>query len=186
MSYFRILILGVFLLGIVLMYAIKASSLGGIELKTLSGQVTGLQSKVEETIDHDPHDSLLRFAPVRRVYVANFQLDGTPIEAKFQGPYKIAEGDRLTVSGSAQAGQNGQTFDVIAYKNHTQTFTGSNNWIVACLVGLAFAIGAIFIQMRLMSPESTIGQVMMVVFVLTGLYIVYRGLLIREALSLLE
>lgn len=165
------------------MCAIKASSLGGIQLKTLSGQVTGLQSKVEETIDHDPHDSLLRFAPVRRVYVANFQLDGTPIEAKFQGPYKIAEGDRLTVSGYAQAGQS---FDVVAYKNHTQTFTGSNNWLVACLVGLAFAIAAIFIQMRLMSPSSTIGQVMMVVFVLTGLYIVYRGLLIREALALLE
>lgn len=183
MSYFRILILVVFFLGIVLMCAIKASSLGGIDLKTLSGQVTGLQSKVEETIDHDPHDSLLRFAPVRRVYVANFKLDGTPIEAKFQGPYKIAEGDRLTVSGYGQAGQ---AFEVVAYKNHTQTFIGSNNWIVACLVGLAFAIGAIFIQMRLMSPESTIGQVMMVVFVITGLYIVYRGLLIREALSLLE
>jgi hypothetical protein len=168
------------------MCAIKASSLGGIQLTTLTGQVTGLQGEVEEYVDHDPHDSLLRFAPLRRVYVARFQLEGKPIEAKFQGPYKIAEGDRLTVSGSAQAGQNGQIFDVVAYKNHTQTFTGSNNWIVACLVGLAFAIGAIFIQMRLMSSESTIGQIMMVVFVLTGLYIAYRGLLIREALSLLE
>jgi hypothetical protein len=165
------------------MFAFKASSLGSVQLKTLSGQVTGLQGEVKEYVDHDPHDSLLRFSPVRRVYLAKFQLDGQSLEAKFQGPYRISEGDRITVSGF---GEPNKVFEVVAYKNDTQNYRGSDNWIVACLVGLAFAIAALFIQMKLMSPESVIGQVMMVVFVLTGLYIVYRGLLIREALELLQ
>jgi hypothetical protein len=181
--YLRIFTWAVFVLGVILMFAFKPSSLGSVQLKTLSGQVTGLQSQVKEYVDHDPHDSLLRFTPLRRVYLATFQLDGRPLEARFQGPYRIAEGDRITVSGF---GLSGKAFEILAYRNHTQNYRGSDNWIVACLVGLAFAIAALFMQMKLMSAESIIAQVMMVVFVLTGLYIVYRGLLIREAIELLK
>lgn len=165
------------------MAVFKASTLGGVELTTLTGQITGLQGEVEEHIDHDPHDSMLRFVPLRKVYVARFMLDGQALEAKFQGPYRISEGDRLTVSGYRH---KDQSFQVVAYKNATQGFTGSDNWIVACLVGLAFALFALVIQFKFMSSESMIGQIMMIVFVLTGLFIVYRGLLIREALSLLK
>lgn len=165
------------------MTLLKASTLAGIHLSTLSGQVTGLQTAVEEHIDHDPHDSLLRFLPKRKVYVARFMLGDKALEAQFQEPYRISEGDYLHVSGRWQ---KNNSFGVIAYRNETQSYAGSDNWIVAVIVGIAFALGAIFVLFRLMSGESMWGQVMMVIFVLVGLFITHQGLLVREALSLLK
>jgi hypothetical protein len=177
------IVLLVFILGVTLIFTMKASSLSGFELTTHRGVVSELVSEIQERIDHDPADTNLRFIPPRKEYVARFLLDTKPIEAKFQMPFTLANGDLVTLAGYAK----GDGFKVLAFRNDTQQITQSNNWKMAFGAGLVFSILSLIILCGLLSSQSMIfPQILLGIFVAVGLFIAHHGLLIKEARHLLS
>lgn len=180
-SYLKIVLL-VFIVGVTLILGIKASALYGVQLQAQSGQVTELFSEIQEHIDHDPIDSNLRFLPTRKEYVARFLLDGTPIEAKFQMPFKLANGDKIAVAGYFK----GNAFNVLALRNDTEQLTQSNNWKMAIGAGFVFSIIALIILIGLLNNQAMVfPQILLGIFVGVGLFVANFGFLIKEARALL-
>ena len=87
-------------LGVIFAMLFKPSELLGKKLDVKRGVVSTIQKEVEERITGDPHDAATRDLKMY-TYIAKFDLNGAPIVAKFQEPYQINEGDRLTVCGVA-------------------------------------------------------------------------------------
>jgi hypothetical protein len=169
------------LLGGVLIMAFKPSELFGKKLATRSGVVSGIQKVVEERQIGDPHDPMVKDMKAY-TYVAQFNLGGAPIVAKFQDPYKINEGDRLTVCGE----QNEKFFDVVAYKNETMQYTGSNSWFITAFAGIFFAVFGGFIYFRVIQEPQWYEQLFFLGIFGVGMFLVMRGLYIKEALDLLN
>lgn len=164
------------------MFGMKASNLSGIQLVTHSGVVDGLNSEVEEHIDHDPVDTNLRFLPPRKVYVAHFTLNGRAIEAKFQMPFQIANGDEVSVSGYTK----NNFFNVLAFRNESSKVIQSNSWKVALGAGIGFSILSLIILIKLFNEQSMVfPQILLGIFVGIGLYIANYGLLVKQARDLL-
>lgn len=181
-KHYLIIALLVFILGVVLMFGMKASTLSGVQLETHQGVVSELIYGIQEHIDHDPADTNLRFLPTRKEYLAHFLLDGKPVDAKFQMPFKLANGDRIVVAGYAKQ----QSFNVLALNNQTEKVIQSNHWQMALVAGLVFAILSLMILLGLLNSDSMVfPQILLGIFVLIGLFIAHHGLLIKEARSLL-
>jgi hypothetical protein len=168
------------LMGVVMM-SFKPSEFFGKPLTIKSGKVSGIEKQVEERSIGDPHDPVTKDMKTY-TYIANFQLNGNPIVAKFQDPYQINEGDMLRVSGVETA----QYFDVVAYRNETLQYTGSNSWWISGLVGISFASFAAFIFFRLMKDPQWYEQLFIIVMIGVGIFLVIRGFYIKEALDLLN
>lgn len=175
------LMLVIVALGGVLLMSFKPSELFGKSLSMRTGVVSEIQKQVEERQPHDPQDPWVK--DIRAyTYIAKFSLNGSPIVAKFQDPYHIDEGDVLRVSGV----QTPQYFDVLAYRNESKQFTGSNNWLGSALVGLAFALIAVFIFFNLVQEPKWYEQAFFLALFSVGAFLVLRGFYIKEALDLLK
>ena len=179
--FFARLILLIITLGVVLAMSFKPSELFGKKLSIHSGIVRGIEKNIEERDVINPQDPVSKKSTTY-TYVAKFDLDGTPIIAKFQEPYKIDEGHKLSVSGV----QTNEYFEVIAYRNETIQYTGSNSWWLTSLAGIAFAIFAGFIYFRLVQDPQWYEQFVLLGFIGVGIFLVFRGLFIKEALELLS
>jgi LPXTG-motif cell wall-anchored protein len=88
----------------------------------------------------------------------------------------------LRVSGV----QTEQFFDVVAYRNETLQYTGSNSWWMTALAGLVFAIVAALIFFRTIQEPQWYEQVFFLILFSVGVILVFRGFYIKEAIDLLH
>jgi len=175
------LMLVIVALGGVLLMSFKPSELFGKSIALRTGVVSEIQKQVEQRQPHDPHDELVK--DIRTyTYIAKFLLNGSPIVAKFQDPYQIDEGDVLHVSGI----QTAQYFDVLAYRNETKQFTGSNKWWASALAGFAFALAAVLIFFNLIQEPKWYEQFFFLTLFSIGVFLIIRGFYIKEALDMLK
>ena len=141
--FFLQMILLILVIGAAFMMTFKLSGLFGQKLSTQSGIVQGLNNTVEEHIVKDTQD-VRKEIQKTYTYMAQFQLDGQPMVAKFKDPYQINEGDYIQVSGV----QTAEYFDVVAYRNDTLQYTGSTSWWATALAGLVFSCATGFIYFQ--------------------------------------
>ena len=152
-------------------------------VSVISGNVSNLQNELLEYVNpekptHD-HSSVY----YQRFYISIFNLDDRTVEAKFSTPMVVSNGDAVTVSGY----QKGDGFQVLAYNNKTQQVSKHENWIVQGLGALFFlAVALGLLNSELVAEGALVPKLFLLGFVAVSLYMGYRALLIREAISLLQ
>jgi predicted ABC-type sugar transport system permease subunit len=152
-------------------------------VSTISGTISNLNNELVEYVNpekptHD-HSSVY----YQRFFVSKFNLGDRAIEAKFSIPMVVNDSDTLRVSGY----QKGDSFQVLAYANLTQQVSKHENWIVLALGALFFlgvAIG--LLNSELVAEGAIVPKLFLLGFVGVAMYMGYRALLIREAISLLQ
>ena len=163
--------------------SLKPSSFLSSSVSSTSGTVSNLNSELLEYVNpekptHD-HSSLY----YQRFFISTFHLDDRAIEAKFSTPMVVSNGDTVTVSGY----QKGDRFQVLAYTNQTQQVSKHENWIVLGLGALFFLAVAIgLLNSELVAEGALVPKLFLMSFVGVAMYMGYRALLIREAISLLK
>lgn len=162
---------------------LKPSSFLTSSVSAISGTVSNLNNELLEYVNpekptHD-HSSVY----YQRFFVSKFNLGDRAIEAKFSTPMVVSDGDTMTVSGF----QKGNGFQVLAYTNQTQQVSKHENWIVLGLGALFFlAIAVGLLNSELVAEGALVPKLFLLGFVGVAVYIGYRALLIREAISLLQ
>ena len=162
---------------------LKPSSFLTSSVSALSGTVSNLNHELLEYVNpekptHD-HSSVY----YQRFYISTFNLDDRAIEAKFSSPMVVTNGDRVTVSGYSK----GNRFQVLAYANQTQQISQHENWIVLGLGALFFlAVALGLLNSELVAEGALVPKLFLLGFVGVAIYMGYRALLIREAISLLQ
>ena len=95
----------------------------------------------------------------------------------------VGDRDTVTVSGY----QKGNGFQVLAYANQTQKVSQHENWIVLGLGAIFFlAIAVGLLNSELVAEGALVPKIFLLGFVGVAMYMGYRALLIREAISLLQ
>ena len=177
-----VLVLSLALLGALLM-SLKPSSFLTSSVSAISGTVSNLNNELLEYVNpekptHD-HSSVY----YQRFFISTFDLDNRAIEAKFSTPMVVSDGDTVTVSGY----QKGNGFQVLAYANKTQQISKHENWIVLGLGAIFFLAVAIgLLNSELVADGALVPKLFLIGFVGVAMYMGYRALLIREAISLLQ
>lgn len=162
---------------------LKPSSFLTSPVSTISGTVSNLNNELLEYVNpekptHD-HSSVY----YQRFFVSKFNLGDRTIEAKFSTPMVVSDGDTMTVSGF----QKGNGFQVLAYTNRTQQVSKHENWIVLGLGAIFFlAIAVGLLNSELVTEGALVPKLFLLGFVGVAVYMGYRALLIREAISLLQ
>ena len=162
---------------------LKPSSFLTSSVSAISGKVSNLNHELLEYVNpekptHD-HSSVY----YQRFFISTFNLDDRAIEAKFSTPMVVANGDLVTVSGYPKDNH----FQVLAYANQTQQVNKHENWIVlgiGALFFLAVALG--LLNSELVADGAVVPKLFLLGFVGVAIYMGYRALLIREAVSLLQ
>ena len=177
-----LLIFSFAVLGALLM-TLKPSSFLTSSVSTISGTVSNLNNELLEYVNpekptHD-HSSVY----YQRFFVSKFNLGDRAIEAKFSTPMVVSDGDAITVSGF----QKGNGFQVLAYANQTQQVSKHENWVVLGLGALFFlAVAVGLLNSELVAEGALVPKLFLMGFVAVAMYMGYRALLIREAISLLQ
>ena len=162
---------------------LKPSSFLTSPVSTISGTVSNLNNELLEYVNpekptHD-HSSVY----YQRFFVSKFNLGNQAIEAKFSTPMVVSDGDTVTVSGY----QKGSGFQVLAYFNQTQQVSEHENWIVLGLGTLFFlAVAVGLLNSELVAAGALVPKLFLLGFIGVAIYMGYRTLLIREAISLLQ
>ena len=166
-----------------LLMTLKPSSFLTSSVSTISGTVSNLNNELLEYVNpekptHD-HSSVY----YQRFFISEFTLGDRAIEAKFSTPMVVGDGDTVTVSGY----QKGNGFQVLAYANQTQKVSQHENWIVLGLGAIFFlAIAVGLLNSELVAEGALVPKIFLLGFVGVAMYMGYRALLIREAISLLQ
>ena len=161
----------------------KPSSFLTSSVSAISGTVSNLNNELLEYVNpekptHD-HSSVY----YQRFFVSKFNLGNQAIEAKFSDPMIIRDGDAVSVSGYSK----GDRFQVLAYVNQTQQVSKHENWIVLGLGALFFlAVAVGLLNSELVADGALVPKLFLLGFVGVAIYMGYRALLIREAISLLQ
>ena len=162
---------------------LKPSSFLTSSVRAISGTVSNLNNELLEYVNpekptHD-HSSVY----YQRFFLSKFNLGDRAIEAKFSTPMVVSDGDAITVSGF----QKGNGFQVLAYINQTQQVSKHENWVVLGLGALFFLAVAIgLLNSELVAEGALVPKLFLIGFVGVAVYMGYRALLIREAISLLQ
>jgi hypothetical protein len=170
------------LLGVLLMSTNKPNKFLSASLSTVSGTVSKLNNELLEYVNtekptHD-HSSVY----YKRFFVSQFNLGDQAIKATFSKPMSIADGDQLRVSGYMK----NDALQVLAYKNETQQVSQHENWIILILGAIFFVAVALgLLNSQLVLDGAIIPKLFLFGFTLVAIYMVYRALLIREAIKLL-
>ena len=171
------------LLGVLLMATNKSNGFLSTSVSTISGTVSNLDHELLEYVNtekptHD-HSSVY----YKRFFVSKFNLGDKAISASFSKPITIADGDQLTVSGYMK----NDVFQVLAYSNQTQQASHHENWIILILGALFFAAVALgLLNSQLLLDGAIVPKLFLFGFTLVAIYMVYRALLVREAIKLLS
>ena len=162
---------------------LKPSSFLTSSVSVISGTVSNLNNELLEYVNpekptHD-HSSVY----YQRFFVSKFNIGNQAIEAKFSTPMLIQDGDTVSVSGYAK----GDRFQVLAYANLTQQVSKHENWMVLGLGALFFlAVAVGLLNSELVADGALVPKLFLLGFVGVAVYMGYRALLIREAISLLQ
>lgn len=142
--------------------------------------IRGVASKVRNTIDvsgggKDGH--------VTTTHICIFQLDGRTVKAKSSEPPIINDGDNVIVAGSSSGG----VFNAFAYRNITSQADGNEGYILMFLFGVIFPVASVMIFGTFSDPFFGIfPKIIGSVFILAGLYMLFRGVRILQAVKLLK
>ena len=169
--------------GVLLMSTIKPSSFLSTSVSAVSGIVSNLNNELLEytNTEKPTHDHSSVY--YKRFFISKFNLGDKAISVTFSKPMVIADGDQLTVAGYLKNG----TFQVLAYKNQTQQVTHHENWIVLILGAIFFVAVALgLLNSQLVPDGAIIPKLFLFGFTLVAVYMVYRALLVREAITLLS
>lgn len=104
--------------------------------------------------------------------IATFQIEGKPVELKLPSGIIIEDGDEVVVAGSEKNG----VLKAHAYKNIANGATGKNYIGINISFGILFAIVGVF--------ASAVFGLVGIVFVLIGIYTLYKGIEYSKAYSL--
>ena len=161
----------------------KPSSFLSSSVSTISGTVNNLNNEFLEYVNpekptHD--DSALYY---QRFFISKFTLGNQAIEAKFSSPMVIKDGDMVSVSGYLK----NDHFQVLAYTNQTQQVIKHENWIILVLGALFFlAVALGLLNSEMVAEGALTPKLFLIGFAGVAIYMGYRALLIREAISLLQ
>ena len=162
---------------------LKPSSFITSSVSVISGTVSNLNNELLEYVNPEKptHDHASVY--YQRFFVSKFNLGNQAIEAKFSTPMVVSDGDTVTVSGY----QKGSGFQVLAYFNQTQQVSKHENWIVLGLGTLFFlAVAVGLLNSELVADGALVPKLFLLGFIGVAIYMGYRTLLIREAISLLQ
>jgi hypothetical protein len=162
---------------------LKPSSFLTSSVSTISGTVSKLNNELLEYVNPEKptHDHASVY--YQRFFISKFHLGDQAIEAKFSTPMVVKDGDVVSVSGYPK----GDRFQVLAYANQTQQISKHENWLVLGLGALFFlgvALG--LLNSELVAEGAVVPKLFLLGFVGVAVYMGYRTLLIREAISLLQ
>ena len=163
--------------------SLKPSSFLTSSVSAISGTVSNLNNELLEYVNPEKptHDHASVY--YQRFFVSKFNLGNQAIEAKFSTPMVVSDGDTVTVSGY----QKGNGFQVLAYANQTQQVSKHENWIILGLGALFFlAVTVGLLNSELVADGALVPKLFLLGFVGVAIYMGYRALLIREAISLLQ
>ena len=162
---------------------LKPSSFLTSPVSVISGTVSNLNNELLEYVNPEKptHDHASVY--YQRFFVSKFNLGDRAIEARFSTPMLIQDGDAVSVSGYPK----GDRFQVLAYTNQTQQVSKHENWIVLGLGTLFFlAVAVGLLNSELVAEGALVPKLFLLGFVGVAIYMGYRTLLIREAISLLQ
>lgn len=154
----------------------------GKKLSVFSGVVENYSEKVEVTPIGDPHDTFVKDI-VRTTYIAQFEIHGKKIIAQFPKKVLMQNGDRVSVCGVEENNQ----LKVIAFNNYTQTISQADAiWWLHILVGIVFLGLSCYIYFYVMKNPGWMEHFGILVFTLASVYLIHRGLFVRQAIQMLE
>lgn len=154
----------------------------GKSLSVYSGIVENFQQTIEIRKDGDPHQQLIK-ENTRTTYVAQFRLGEKQINAEFPKSVMINNGDQISVCGEEKNGQ----LNVVSFKNYSQNLSqNSSVWWANILAGIVFFILSIYVYFYVMKSPMLIEQVVVTAFTIVSFYLIYRGLVVKQAIEMLE
>lgn len=156
--------------------------LTGQSLLLYSGIVEDFSESIE--IHKEPNsNNHSTVAHVRTTYLAQFCIQEQQIVAEFPKSVMIKNGDQISVCGELKNGR----LDVLSFKNHTQNLSQhSSIWWLNLLMGSFFLLITFYIYFYVIQSPQLIEQVFVMAFTFAGLYAIFRGLLIKKAIEMLE
>lgn len=175
--------LGLILLGSFFMIFFKPSSLLMKTLELKSGAVSHLSQQITEYVNPEKPNFDESRVYFTRIYTSRFLLDRNPMHAEFSTPIETRDGDNLKVVGySSQSG-----FTVLAYQNATSGIQHHENWLALTLGGFFIAAIAILLFFSSMiDSHGLIPRILLIGFMVLGLWMSLKGLLIQEAIALMH
>ncbi len=180
---FTLILIPIFLIGGFFMTTLKPSMLLTKPIVSISGIVGDLNNSILEYTNtekptHD-HSSIY----YKRFYISKFTLNKMVIVSKFTNPMKINNGDNVIVAGYT----SGNQFQVLAYSNQSNNTGDNENWMALIFAALLFFGIAFKLATSSIVQEGTIiPRLFIAAFMILSAYMVFRALLIKEAIDLLQ
>ncbi|WP_333653447.1 hypothetical protein [Dissulfurispira sp.] len=139
--------------------------------------IRGVASKVRNTIDVSGGDV------TTTTHICIFQLDGRTVKVKSSEPPIINEGDNVIVAGNSSGG----VFYAFAYRNLTSHTEGNEGYFLMFLFGVIFPVASVMIFSTFSNPFfGILPKIIASVFLLAGLYMLFRGIRVLQAVKLLK
>lgn len=162
----------------------KPSSILMKTLERKSGLVSQLSEQTTEYVNPEkPNFDESNFY-FTRIYTSRFFLDRDLMRAEFSEPIETRDGDHLMVAGYP-GGSGG--FTVLAYQNTTSGTRRHENWFAMMIGGLFITAIAIYLLFfAIIDSNTLVPRILLVGFIFLGLWMTLKGLLIQEALALLQ
>jgi len=178
-----VIVLSLFLLMLgVIVNFINPQIFSGKSLSVYSGIVQNFQQTIEIRKDGDPHQQLIK-ENTRTTYIAQFRLEEKQINAEFPKEVLIKNGDQISVCGEEKNGK----LNVLTFKNFSQNLTqNSSVWWANILAGIVFFILGVYVYFYVMKSPMLIELVVITAFTMVSFYLIYRGLVVKQAIEMLE
>jgi hypothetical protein len=176
-----VLILFFLMIGVIVNF-INPQIFSGKSLSVYSGIVENFQQTIEIRAEGDPHLTLIK-ENTRTTYVAQFRLGEKQINAEFPKEVMINNGDQISVCGEEINGK----LNVLTFKNFSQNLSqNSSVWWANILAGIVFFVLSVYIYFYVMKSPMLIELVVVTAFTLVSFYLIYRGLVVKNAIEMLE
>lgn len=171
-----VLILGMF------MNFFNPQIFSGPSLLVYSGIVENFSETIEIRKEGNPHDQTLKESTTT-TFVAKFRIQDQEIIAQFPKSVRIKDGDQISVCGEKKNAR----LNVLTFKNHTQNISqNSSNWWVNIVIGGLFLCVTFYMYFYVVESPMIIEQLVAIAFTFAGFYLIYRGLVVQKAISMLE
>jgi hypothetical protein len=169
------------MLGVIVNF-INPQIISGKSLSVYSGIVENFQQTIEIRKDGNPHETLIK-ENTRTIYIAQFRLGEKQINAEFPKEVLIKNGDQISVCGEEKNGK----LNVLTFKNFSQNLSqNSSVWWANILGGIVFFILSVYVYFYVMKSPMLIELVVITAFTMVSFYLIYRGLVVKKALDMLE
>jgi hypothetical protein len=178
-----VIVLSLFLLMLgVIVNFINPQIFSGKSLSVYSGIVENFQQTIEIRKDGNPHETLMK-ENTRTTYIAQFRLGEKQINAEFPKEVLIKNGDQISVCGEEKNGK----LNVLTFKNFSQNLSqNSSVWWANILAGIVFFILSVYVYFYVMKSPMLIELVVITAFTMVSFYLIYRGLVVKQAIEMLE